>query len=71
MCSLKLILFFFINQLEDINWRLNIRMADSTQAKMHEPNAVLELGIRDDETKVTLVDSTLCTERITIGMMIC
>ena len=40
-------------QLEDINWMLNIRMADSSEAKMNETNAIIELGIRDGATKVS------------------
>ncbi|XP_060065538.1 COMM domain-containing protein 10-like [Ylistrum balloti] len=37
-------------QLEDINWRLNLQMAQSTQLKMKMPNAMFELGVKNENT---------------------
>lgn len=37
-------------QLEDINWRLNLQMAQGTQLKMKMPNAMFELGVRNENT---------------------
>ena len=39
-------------QLEDINWRMNLQIAQSTQTKMKMPNAMFELGVQDDSTDV-------------------
>lgn len=38
------------NQLEDIKWRLNLQMAQSTQTKQKIPNAMFELGVRNEVT---------------------
>ncbi|XP_062583173.1 COMM domain-containing protein 10-like, partial [Saccostrea cucullata] len=37
--------------LEDINWRLNLQMAQSTKAKMKLPNAMFELGVKDENSE--------------------
>ncbi|KAH9492958.1 COMM domain-containing protein 10 [Bulinus truncatus] len=37
-------------QLEDINWRINLQMAHTSQSKMKLPNALFQLGIRNDTT---------------------
>ncbi|KAK0055211.1 COMM domain-containing protein 10 [Biomphalaria pfeifferi] len=37
-------------QLEDINWRINLQMAQTTLSKMKLPNALFQLGIRNDTT---------------------
>ncbi|KAL4227297.1 COMM domain-containing protein 10 [Mactra antiquata] len=43
------------NQLEDINWRLNLQMAQSSSIKQKLPNAMFELGVStetDDKKKI-------------------
>ena len=42
-------------QLEDVSWRLHLQMANSGQAKMKEPVALFELGVRDDSTGVRVL----------------
>ncbi|XP_071997132.1 COMM domain-containing protein 10 isoform X7 [Engystomops pustulosus] len=52
--SLKLVLetiSFILEQLETTAWQLNLQMAQSTQAKMKSPQAVLELGVSTEDTK--------------------
>ncbi|XP_029427007.1 COMM domain-containing protein 10 isoform X3 [Rhinatrema bivittatum] len=39
-------------KLETTSWQLNLQMAQSTQAKMKSPRAVLELGISNEDSKV-------------------
>ncbi|XP_072272162.1 COMM domain-containing protein 10 [Pyxicephalus adspersus] len=38
--------------LETTAWQLNLQMAQSTQAKMKSPQAVLELGVSTEDTKI-------------------
>ncbi|XP_061172957.1 COMM domain-containing protein 10-like [Saccostrea echinata] len=38
-------------RLEEINWRLNLQMAQSSKAKMKLPNAMFELGISDENSE--------------------
>lgn len=38
----------YILQLEDINWRLNLQMAQARHTKQKVPNAMFELGVRTD-----------------------
>ncbi|XP_029427017.1 COMM domain-containing protein 10 isoform X4 [Rhinatrema bivittatum] len=38
-------------KLETTSWQLNLQMAQSTQAKMKSPRAVLELGISNEDSK--------------------
>ena len=42
-------------QLEEINWRLNLQLAQSTQSKMKLPNAMFELGVRDENSGVRVI----------------
>ena len=44
---------FFPTQLEGINWRLNLSMAQPSQAKMKLPNAQIEFGIKTGEVTVS------------------
>ncbi|XP_064620810.1 COMM domain-containing protein 10-like [Lineus longissimus] len=37
-------------QLEDINWRLNLQMAQASKSRLKLPNAQFELGVRDDRS---------------------
>ncbi|XP_075035549.1 COMM domain-containing protein 10 isoform X1 [Mixophyes fleayi] len=39
-------------KLETTAWQLNLQMAQSTQAKMKSPQAVLELGVSTEDTKI-------------------
>ncbi|XP_069818784.1 COMM domain-containing protein 10 isoform X1 [Dendropsophus ebraccatus] len=39
-------------KLETTAWQLNLQMAQSTQAKMKSPKAVLELGVSTEDTKI-------------------
>lgn len=40
--------------MEEVNWRLNLQLAQSSMSKMKEPNAMFELGVRDENTGVGL-----------------
>lgn len=46
------------NQLTDINWRLNLQMAQSTETKQKLPNAMFELGVhregQEDKEKIRM-----------------
>ncbi|PVD19722.1 hypothetical protein C0Q70_20213 [Pomacea canaliculata] len=37
-------------QLEEVKWRLNLQMAQSTRLKMKVPNAMFELSVHDDNS---------------------
>ena len=39
-------------QLDSINWRLNLQMAQATKTKMKVPNAMFELGVQDENAEV-------------------
>lgn len=39
-------------RLEEINWRLNLQMAQSNKSKMKLPNAMFELKINDEDSEV-------------------
>lgn len=38
-------------KLETIGWQLNLQMAESMQAKLKSPQAVLELGVSNEDSK--------------------
>ncbi|XP_041366953.1 COMM domain-containing protein 10-like [Gigantopelta aegis] len=38
-------------QLEDVNWRLNLQMAQANKSKLKIPNALFELGVKDQNTE--------------------
>ncbi|XP_064293822.1 COMM domain-containing protein 10 isoform X3 [Phalacrocorax carbo] len=42
---------FILEQLETIGWQLNLQMAESVQAKLKSPQAVLELGVSNEDSK--------------------
>ena len=50
---------FFPKQLEGINWRLNLSMAQPSQDKMKLPNAQFEFGIETGEVTVSGLDEAL------------
>ena len=35
-------------QLEDVNWRLNLQMAQASRSRMKEPNAMFQFTVNDD-----------------------
>ena len=37
-------------QLENITWRMNLQMAQSSQGRMKEPNAMFQLTVADDQS---------------------
>ncbi|KAK7116209.1 COMM domain-containing protein 10-like isoform X2 [Littorina saxatilis] len=37
-------------QLEEVNWRLNLQLAQASKLKMKEPNAMFEFGVRDENS---------------------
>lgn len=39
-------------QLEYVGWQLNLQMAQSSQARMKSPSAVLQLGLRSEDSEV-------------------
>uniref|UniRef100_A0A8D0FAR9 COMM domain containing 10 n=1 Tax=Strix occidentalis caurina TaxID=311401 RepID=A0A8D0FAR9_STROC len=39
-------------KLETIGWQLNLQMAESMQAKLKSPRAVLELGVSNEDSRV-------------------
>uniref|UniRef100_A0A8K9XMR2 COMM domain containing 10 n=1 Tax=Oncorhynchus mykiss TaxID=8022 RepID=A0A8K9XMR2_ONCMY len=42
---------FAPKKLEHVGWQLNLQMAKSTQAKLKDPHAVLELGVRNEDSE--------------------
>ncbi|XP_066037447.1 COMM domain-containing protein 10 isoform X4 [Chamaea fasciata] len=40
-------------KLETIGWQLNLQMAESMQAKLKSPQAVLELGVSNEDSKAS------------------
>lgn len=42
---------FSAKQLETINWRFGLQMAQSSRGKMKQPNAIFELGFKDHQSK--------------------
>ncbi|XP_074056949.1 COMM domain-containing protein 10 isoform X3 [Macrotis lagotis] len=46
-------------KLETIGWQLNLQMAQSNQAKLKTPQAVLELGVSNEDSKNPAVPCTL------------
>ena len=52
--SLFIPLLWQLMQLEDVNWRLNIQMAQSTKSKLKQPNALVELVVKDGEVSVVM-----------------
>ncbi|KAM6225143.1 COMM domain-containing protein 10 isoform 5-T5 [Rhynchocyon petersi] len=38
-------------KLETVEWQLNLQMAHSAQAKLKSPQAVLQLGVSNEDTK--------------------
>ncbi|XP_041643891.1 COMM domain-containing protein 10 isoform X2 [Cheilinus undulatus] len=43
---------FAPKKLEYVGWQLNLQMAQSSQAKLKSPNAVLQLGLRGEDSEV-------------------
>nr|XP_020635710.1 COMM domain-containing protein 10 isoform X3 [Pogona vitticeps] len=43
---------FSPQKLETVGWQLNLQMAQSTQAKQKSPQAVLELGVNNEDSKI-------------------
>ncbi|XP_037365379.1 COMM domain-containing protein 10 isoform X2 [Talpa occidentalis] len=44
------------HKLETVGWQLNLQMAHSAQAKLKSPQAVLQLGVSNEDSKVLPVD---------------
>ncbi|XP_075824814.1 COMM domain-containing protein 10 isoform X3 [Microtus pennsylvanicus] len=42
---------FVLEQLETVGWQLNLQMAHSTQAKLQSPQAMLQLGVSQEDSK--------------------
>lgn len=38
------------HQLEDVKWRLNLQMAQASQSKVKRPNALFQLGVRNESS---------------------
>lgn len=39
-------------QLDYVGWQLNLQMAQSSQARLKSPSAVLQLGLRNEDSEV-------------------
>ncbi|XP_055980465.1 COMM domain-containing protein 10 [Sorex fumeus] len=39
------------NKLETVGWQLNLQMANSAQAKLKSPHAVIQLGVSNEDSK--------------------
>ncbi|XP_059193191.1 COMM domain-containing protein 10 isoform X1 [Centropristis striata] len=48
---------FAPKKLEYVGWQLNLQMAQSSQAKLKSPSAVLQLGLRNEDSEVMLIPS--------------
>uniref|UniRef100_A0A8C8W7Y2 COMM domain containing 10 n=1 Tax=Peromyscus maniculatus bairdii TaxID=230844 RepID=A0A8C8W7Y2_PERMB len=42
---------FVLEQLETVGWQLNLQMAHSARAKLQSPQAVLQLGVSQEDAK--------------------
>lgn len=45
----------YVFQLEEVNWRQNLTMAQSGRAKLKQPNAMFEFVIKEGEVCVSSV----------------
>nr|XP_025148767.1 COMM domain-containing protein 10 isoform X6 [Bubalus bubalis] len=43
---------FILEQLETVGWQLNLQMAHSAEAKLKSPQAVLQLGVSNEDSKL-------------------
>ncbi|XP_071775794.1 COMM domain-containing protein 10 [Centroberyx gerrardi] len=43
---------FAPKKLEHVGWQLNLQMAQSSQAKLKDPSAILQLGLRSEDSEV-------------------
>lgn len=43
---------FAPKKLEYVGWQLNLQMAQSSQARLKSPSAILQLGLRNDDSEV-------------------
>ncbi|XP_019743279.1 COMM domain-containing protein 10 [Hippocampus comes] len=43
---------FAPKKLDFVNWQLNLQMAQSSQARLKSPSAVLQLGLRNEDSQV-------------------
>ncbi|CAK6950673.1 COMM domain-containing protein 10 isoform X1 [Scomber scombrus] len=50
---------FAPKKLDYVGWQLNLQMAQSSQARLKSPSAVLQLGLRNEESEVQHTYSTL------------
>ncbi|KAM4616063.1 COMM domain-containing protein 10 isoform 2-T2 [Polymixia lowei] len=47
---------FAPKKLEHVGWQLNLQMAQSSQAKLRAPSAVLQLGLRSEDSEATFME---------------
>ncbi|XP_031304718.2 COMM domain-containing protein 10 isoform X2 [Camelus dromedarius] len=48
------------HKLETVGWQLNLQMAHSSQAKLKSPQAVLQLGVSNEDSKRTIILKRHC-----------
>ncbi|KAF3695623.1 COMM domain-containing protein 10 [Channa argus] len=52
---------FAPRKLEHVGWQLNLEMAQSSQARLKSPSAVLQLGLRNEDSEVSAHTYTMRT----------
>ncbi|XP_041643890.1 COMM domain-containing protein 10 isoform X1 [Cheilinus undulatus] len=66
---------FAPKKLEYVGWQLNLQMAQSSQAKLKSPNAVLQLGLRGEDSEGLkeqwTMNQTACISPSSIHLFFC
>ncbi|XP_055774719.1 COMM domain-containing protein 10 isoform X1 [Salvelinus fontinalis] len=55
---------FAPKKLEHVGWQLNLQMGTSTRAKLKDPHAVLELGVRNEDSEIL---RPVCPSRLALA----
>ncbi|XP_038559845.1 COMM domain-containing protein 10 isoform X1 [Micropterus salmoides] len=54
---------FAPKKLEYVGWQLNLQMAQSSQARLQSPSAVLQLGLRNEDSEMVIPLVSVLTQR--------
>ncbi|XP_071339398.1 COMM domain-containing protein 10 isoform X2 [Trachinotus anak] len=54
---------FAPNKLDYVGWQLNLQMAQSSQARLKSPSAVLQLGLHNEESEMVIPLESALTQR--------
>ncbi|KAA8592714.1 hypothetical protein FQN60_018169 [Etheostoma spectabile] len=56
-------------QLEYVGWQLNLQMAQSSQARLKSPSAVLQLGLRNEDSETVIPLVSVLTQSFGLKMV--